>query len=441
MRGPMRALGPALAAALTAVSAFAAAQDEPLRLSMESAAAIALERSTELAIARMEEKAARERRREALGAALPDLDLSANYTYQGNVQKVEFGGMSFQFQPDNLYTADARLSQYVYSGAVAAGYRAAEHMSAAAEKSAAAARNDVLTEVKARMYAVILAGRVMEAREEAVEQLRAHMEDSMAREEVGMNTSYDTMRFRTQLAQARAELAAAENERSRAVSALLDTLGLDPVRDVVIEAVLEIDPPRVGLKEAIALAEMNRPEIAAARESQRAAEETANAVESELLPTVKAVGAYRYSNMAVALAGQSEWRSDWSVGLSLEYNIFDGRERASRIARRRVEEGMARLRAEKTARTILLEVKTAWEELERAREFALSQEENVGYAEETYRIAAQRHEEGVGTRLELLDAQVALTNARINQSRSLYEVALASARLERAMGVVKVERR
>ncbi|MGK7346116.1 MAG: TolC family protein [Candidatus Nitrospinota bacterium M3_3B_026] len=438
----MRPLGPALAAALAILplAPFAAAQDGPLRLSMESAAAIALEKNTELAIARMEERTARQRRKEAFGAALPDLDVSANYTYQGNVQEVEFGGMSFQFQPDHLYTADARLSQYVYSGAVAAGYRAAGHMSAAAEKSAAAARNDILTEVKTRMYGAIHARRVIEARQEAVEQLRAHLEDSRDREEVGLNTSYDTMRFETQLAQARAELVAARNEHSRAVSALLDSLGLSPLEDVVIEAGLESDPPRVSLDEAIARAEANRPEIIAARESQRAAEETASAVESELLPTVKAVGTYRYSNMAVALDGQSEWRSDWSVGLALEYNLFDGRERASRIARRRLEEDMARLRAEKTVRGVLMEVKTAWEELERAREFAASQRENVGYAEQTYRIAAERREEGMGTRLELLDAQLALTNARINQSRSLYEVSLAGARLERAMGVVEVDR-
>lgn len=436
---PARALMFAAALAAATVSS-AGAEEEVLRLDMEKALSIAAEKNTELAMARLNSQKALNQEKEALGMALPDLDLSASYTYNGNVQKVDFYGSEFQMIPDEQYSLNASLSQYIYSGAVASGYRASKHLTSAAEKRRNAARNDVITDVKIKMYQAIYTRNVIRAHEEAVERLRSHLEDSKAREEVGLNTSYDTMRFETQLAEAIPMLIEARNNHDKAVSALLDSLGMNPLRKVEIEGALKYEPFSATLEEAVERAKSYRPELTAADESLSAAREVTTAAKSEFLPTLKAVGSYSYSNLGIGLGGESEWRNDWNIGLRLEYNLFDGRERASRISQRRVEQEMARLESEKVGRMILIEVKTAYDEFLRAGEFVDSQRKAVALAEESYRIAAERRREGVNTQLELLDAQVALTNAKINKSRSLYERSVALARLERAMGAVEEDK-
>jgi hypothetical protein len=51
-----------------------------------------------------------------------------------------------------------------------------------------------------------------------------------------------------------------------------------------------------------------------------------------------------------------------------------------------------------------------------------------------YRLAALRYEAGRGTNVEVLDALAALTRARLNQARALYEFNTLRAQLQRAKG-------
>ena len=412
---------------------------DPLLLDLKTAISLAMEENTNFAMTRNDEEKAKSFRTEAIGVALPDLTLSATYTHFGNVPKATFGDQELQLQPDDDMTFNLNVHQWIYSGSVAAGLRGAEHMAAAAAARTAAVKNDTIAIVTNAHLAALFARELVAVQKESVRQLRFHVKDSKEREAVGLNTSYDTLRFETRLAQAIPALIEAKNGFEKAKSALMNILGVDPLRMVKVVGHLEHNLYPVTQGEAVKKALRIRSELTAAEENLRVAGERVLAARGESMPKVNAFGNYRYTSSPGDLSGEEKWRDDWNAGVKVEMNLFDGKERASRLKREVLDRENKRLQKEMVERTIALETKTAYDEYERAGEFVGSQKKNVAYAKETYRIAKERLAAGMTTQLELLDNQLTLTRAKGNYSRSLYEFMTAKSNLLRAMGVSQTE--
>ena len=82
----------------------------------------------------------------------------------------------------------------------------------------------------------------------------------------------------------------------------------------------------------------------------------------------------------------------------------------------------------------MLSIEEAWEKI-------ISQRRTIEQAERGLRIGEVRYENGIATQLEVLDAQLALTQARTNHLRALYEYSIARVNLRRATGSMRSERR
>ena len=412
---------------------------DPLLIDLKTAISLAMEKNTNFAVTRNEEEKAKSFKTEAIGVALPDLTLSATYTHFGNVPKVSFGDQEMQLQPDDDMTFNLNVHQWIYSGSVGAGLRGAKHMVAAAEATTAAVRNNTIAIVTNGHLAALFARELVSVQKESVRQLRSHVKNSKEREAVGLNTSYDTLRFETRLAQAIPALIEAKNGFEKAKSALMDILGIDPLRMVKVVGSLRYNLYPVTQEEAIKKALQTRPELVAADENLNVAAEYVSAARGETMPKVNAFGNYRYTSSPGDFSGDEKWRDDWNAGVKIEMNLFDGKERSSRLKRKILERENARLQKERVERMITLETKNAYDEYERAGEFVESQKKNVAYAKETYRIAKERLAAGMTTQLELLDNQLTLTRAKGNYSRSLYEFMTAKSNLIRAMGASQTE--
>ena len=89
--------------------------------------------------------------------------------------------------------------------------------------------------------------------------------------------------------------------------------------------------------------------------------------------------------------------------------------------------------------TIRKEVIAARYDMESAEEQAVATETGVAGAEKAYRIAEKRYENGLLTQIELLDARLALTRARVARLRALHDVLLARAAWVRVVGIPRGE--
>ena len=117
-----------------------------------------------------------------------------------------------------------------------------------------------------------------------------------------------------------------------------------------------------------------------------------------------------------------------------QWDIFDGRATAGRVAQARSRHEQVRLTLEEAQLAVDVEVRRAHSQWQQATELAEASARVVEQATEAVRLANARYNAGTGTQLDVLTAQVDLTTARNNQLQAYYSYNVAVAALRKAMG-------
>ncbi|MBU2624849.1 MAG: TolC family protein, partial [candidate division Zixibacteria bacterium] len=128
------------------------------------------------------------------------------------------------------------------------------------------------------------------------------------------------------------------------------------------------------------------------------------------------------------------WTKSWSASLILSFPIFDGRANSGRVKQVRADYNQSKYVARQMKENVLLSVRSAYGSWEEAVASLQSQEKTIEQAEEGIRIANLRYAGGVGTQLEVLSAQTANTQAKVNYINAVYDYELSVAAFERAAG-------
>ena len=125
---------------------------------------------------------------------------------------------------------------------------------------------------------------------------------------------------------------------------------------------------------------------------------------------------------------------DRSFGVQFSWQLWDGLLTRSNLdlasAQRRIAETSLHQQREAAA----LELARAGGEFARARAAWEARGENAAQAEEAFQLASLRFSKGLGTQLEVSDAQLQLLTARSTEIRALYDVYLGTAELARVRG-------
>ena len=153
---------------------------------------------------------------------------------------------------------------------------------------------------------------------------------------------------------------------------------------------------------------------------------------SNKLPQVNAVVSKTFKGESTFNDNHNE---NWAAGLSITWNIFD-----NNVTNAQIHESEATIRRlqsvlNQTRESIELDVRKAYNNLIAAEKNINTTIVSVAQAEEDYEIAKIKYNEGVGTNLEVMDAQEKLTEARTNYYTALYNYNVSKAQLDKAMGL------
>jgi len=129
------------------------------------------------------------------------------------------------------------------------------------------------------------------------------------------------------------------------------------------------------------------------------------------------------------------WFADRNFGLNISWPLFDGLRAKGNIDLAQAQERVARLQLAQEREQVAVERARARAEFTRAEAAYEAQRQNVGEADEAFRIATLRFERGLATQLEVSDAQLLLLTARTNAARATIDYYMAAAELARARGV------
>jgi outer membrane protein TolC len=126
--------------------------------------------------------------------------------------------------------------------------------------------------------------------------------------------------------------------------------------------------------------------------------------------------------------------SDRQVGVQISWALFDGMRTKGNIDLAQAQARVAEIQLNLERERVALDVARARAELARARAAFAASRQNSTEADEAFRLASLRFTRGLGTQLDVTDAQFALATARTNEARATYDIFLASAGLARALG-------
>lgn len=449
---------PAALSAQRAASASAAPADS-VRLSIEDAVTRVLRESDEARLAAAQVEVADAQVTSARASGLPQLRLAGNYSQVLRNARAEIVGSIFG-QNFN-YNSNLNLSQTLFQGGrVFAGSRAAGDVRRAARYNVADTKAQLSVDVQ-RAYLNALLQRELEAIQARNIELaiaRITLVDQL--QTAGRASRYDVLRARVErtnlepaLLQARAAKELADIELRRllnfpanrpiALTSELDTAALrtvvhavasdssaDPVRDSERAAQMTLDARGEGVR--VARADM-LPTISTFIQSGYTALPSSNG-----FPTIW--GNTSNANCppgsaATRVCQNNGWFADRTFGVQVSWPLFDGLRAKGNVDLAQAQERIARLQLAQEREAVAVERARARAEFTRAEASYEAQQQNVGEADEAFRIASLRFERGLATQLEVSDAQLLLLTARTNAARATIDYYLAVAELARARGV------
>lgn len=293
------------------------------------------------------------------------------------------------------------------------------------------AYNDMRETVTNSYYGMLQADNVQNLSRESVNRLEEHLKNVKAQYDVGVVAKVDVLRSEVELADAQQTLIQAENAYHIAEATLNKIVGLPMDTTLKLQDSMQYTPYENDMKYCLDYAAEHRPDLEQARQNVEAAKGALKVARSGYMPQVSASASQNWND--------TNWPGDengnWSVGVGVSMNIFDTGVTLSKIHGAEADLAKAEESYRDAVDSIMLEVRSTYLNLREAEKRIKTTEVAVAKAEEDYHIAQVRYMAGVGTNTDVLDAQVALTDAQNNYVQSLYDYNTSKTSLETAIGV------
>lgn len=405
-------------------------------LSLEKALSLAAGNNPALAAGRQRIAQARERIHQASAAALPQLGVSLLYQTADKdpYHPVFIGGQQVGYAQAGFRTtwkAALTLSQLIYSGgavrySVDSRRLALQGVEAAEERTV----QGVEWAVTAAWYDLRRAAGRLSVAEDTLSLAKEHLRHVQALFRNGVVAKNDVLRVEVSVAEAELGRIRAMNALdvawhglSRAVGTPLRPVFTLPEEDDPGEfPPLPSDPVAVGFS--------SRPEMRALDRAMHSALLSAKAARASGGPRIVLLG-------EVYRADETFFPSkmdDWKITLQAAWTFFDGGESSSRAREAKAAAEELLHQAEDLRRQIELEISVARTNFESSLKRIDVGKAMVAAAEEDYRMALKRYVAQVGTNIDVLDAGLALANARNQLVEGVYDSKKARAEIDWAMG-------
>ena len=344
-----------------------------------------------------------------------------------NQRQLTFGGDFNAPAVTDNWGSELRLEYPLYlGGARKASQRAAASGVEAFGHDLKAVRNQLQLEVATTYFQIVRAREVVKAAAAALTSQTSNLK--LAREllEGGKALQTAVLDLETQVAQAEANIAAAENQRDIATAMLKTLLGLDRSAPFAVSS----DPTSIRWP-GKPIHTPGRAETLALRARSQQADAHTEAAKAGRRPQVVAFASARHDQGI----SEPDGGSSWIAGVSVSLRIFDGGTTAAKIAQAEADEAVIEQQRRKQDQQIDLQVKTAELNHDTARKRITFAEKAIKSAEQSLGLTRERFKEGLALSTQLIDAESALTGARVQLSgaRALEQIALAE--LRHALGL------
>ena len=338
------------------------------------------------------------------------------------------------------WTADIRIVQSIYEGGrMLSALRQEKLIREQAMLDFQTTLADVLLSVRVAYDDAQLAALQIRLREQAVGVLGNIYGKMQDQRQVGVVTEFEEIRARVEQDNARTPLAFARQNLVISKQQLVQLMGYDVPPEAANSLPIYLSTPlrapryEAGLPSALVAAERQRSELAAIHISGKLADEAVVVARSGYKPSVQAFAGYG----AVSRVNSRDPSDPYDGGLAgvqMSWALFDGFLTQGRIAETKARRDQIAHNTDELQRQIRLQVRSEWARMVEARNILSFQGRNVESAGRALELSDTRFGTGIGSQVEVLSAQTALTDARDFYASALRDYSVAYSRLLRATG-------
>ena len=357
----------------------------------------------------------------------------ATVSYNGNYTRNVTSSYGQPSQRSNDFSHSLGVSVPIYHGGQLKSQREQKRLAlSTADLMLENTKQEIKLQTTNAYYEILRRRDMIRVREEEVQTLQQHLDQSMIRYSEGVVSKSDILASQVQLANAKQNLVSAQGDYDKAMAALNNIIGFDVNTELAIHDELRYVDYAVDLKYCTDFALENRPDYAAAEYNVKQLEAS---IEEARAGTRPSVDASLSKNAEGTKMLKTDVNRQWQVGVQVQWNLFDNGVTSAGVNQVKSRLRKAKSTAKQTLDNISLEVRNAYLDLTAAAENIKTTKTSVDQASEEYELAQLRYVEGVGTNLDVMDAQEKLTQARTNYASALYNYNAAKAALDKAMGV------
>ncbi|MDO7873291.1 TolC family protein [Hymenobacter sp. ASUV-10] len=367
---------------------------------------------------------------------LPQITGTATYTRIDPVVKIALPGSTeqLQFAPNNNYdfhvTAQYLLTDF---GKNAASVRLAESQVKTAQDNIIVGRRDLAFSAAQVYYNILFMRESIRVQDQQIASLQAHRNEMQKRVEAGVSTRFDVTTTDVRITQAENTKLDLQNQLRNQQVQLARFLHKPSQVDVPVKGRLTYEPQPVSLEAELTKAAENRPEVKLARDAEQTAALQAKVVEKSDLPTL-GIGAQAGGKNGYILPDIDRIRFN-TVGVAqLSVPIYDGGRNKKQRVEAQANVRAASARTQDTQEQIRADVRQAVNNMEFSQARYENALQQVRQATEALTKAKSRYSNGVGSNLDVLDAETQLAQSRLARAQAVYNYTLGQYQLRRATG-------
>ncbi len=444
-------------------------------LSLTQSIQIALANNNQIKRAMLDVRSADQDVRRAWSAVLPDISGSMGYTRNYEIPKtflpealIREGGSTTKLVPvafgtDNNWQGGFTAEQTLFNGQAFVGISTSTLFKTAQTERYRQTAQQVVTQTRKAFYNVLIAKENVRLQRSRIERLEANLKDNQSRQKAGMLDDYQVLQVEVQLSNERPQLTEAKYDLEQANRQLKMVMGipLDMQFDVIGDLQnYDLTGNRVESNQNNALKKVNRMtpmvldstdwlmnkakefrgDLRALEVQKQLKNKEIKALQSQYLPTLSASYDLNWTAVepdAPNFFGNDDQRSrSRTLALNLQVPIFQGFSRDADVTQAKIEREDIALQREQARRQARNEIKSAKESLQQALETVTSRELALKKARRGYEMARARLKEGVGSQLDVTNAELELRQAELNYARTIYNFLSAKAEYDNAVGMV-----
>ena len=419
---------------------------------LQQAIDFAVRQNVSVRNSKLDAVSAEARIREIKSSALPQIAINGSLTDNLIIQRAFLPAVFFdqnaspdaparpvQFGVKYSANAAASLNQVIYSASLNVGLRAAATYRELAQRNLNGTKVLVAEQVAKAYYGVLVALERAKLLDYNITRLDTTLYETQALNTQGFVEKLDVQRLEVQANNLRAERQNVQNLIELSYTLLKFQMGLTVNDEITLAEQLQdrnVEDLRLLISPDPTFRYGSRIEYSTLETQIKLAEQDIEVTQKGYYPSLSAFANYGYNSgrNKIDQLVNSPWFNFASLGLSLQIPIFDGFLKRSQIEQKRATLQKAQNSGELLRNSIDLQIRQSSITLKNSLQTLQTQQRNRDLADEIVRVTRIKYKSGVGSSIEVLNAEASLREAQTNYYASLYDFLIGKVDQDKALG-------